>query len=253
MEGDLMDFVEANSLPQHIAIIMDGNGRWAKARGFPRKIGHRQGAENMRHIIEECLHLGVPYLTLYAFSTENWKRPAAEVDYLMSLPGQFYERERYLLHEHQVRVIIIGDISTLPNPTREVITKMQNETTNYRALTLFLAFNYGSRAEIVMAAQRLAEKWHAGELVAITEEDIANALYTGGYPDPDLLIRCGNEMRLSNFLLWQSAYAELYFSQKLWPDFSRLDLRQAVADFAQRGRRFGGISNFSGKQRKGES
>lgn len=253
MEGDLMDFRGASGLPEHIAIIMDGNGRWAKARGFPRKFGHRQGAENMRSIIEECLDLGIPYLTLYAFSTENWKRPAAEVDYLMSLPGQFYERERHLLHEHQVRVIIIGDISAVPEPTRKVIVKMQQETTNYRGLTLFLAFNYGSRAEIAMAVQRLATKLQTGELTAIAEADVADALYTGGYPDPDLVIRCGNEMRLSNFLLWQSAYAELYFSQKLWPDFSRRDLRQAVADFAQRGRRFGRVNNVSGRQREGES
>lgn len=246
-----MDLGAAASLPEHVAIVMDGNGRWAKARGLPRRLGHRQGAENMRRIIEACLDLGIRHLTLYAFSTENWKRPAAEVDYLMGLPGQFYERERYLLHEHQVRVIIIGDVEALPTATREVIMKMQSETTNYRALTLFLAFNYGSRAELAMAAERLARKWQAGELAKITEADVANALYTGGHPDPDLLIRCGNEMRLSNFLLWQSAYAELYFSQKLWPDFTKRDLQIAVTDFAQRGRRFGGVNNEV-SERRGE-
>lgn len=239
----------AASLPQHVAIVMDGNGRWAKARALPRRLGHRQGAENMRRIIEACLDVGIRYLTLYAFSTENWKRPPAEVDYLMGLPGQFYERERHLLHKHQVRVIIIGDLETLPAPTREVVLQMQSETIDYRALTLFLAFNYGGRAELAMAAERLAKKWQAGELREITEADVADALYTGGYPDPDLVIRCGNEMRLSNFLLWQSAYAELYFSQKLWPDFTKHDLELAVTDFAQRGRRFGGVNNVSGEPR----
>ncbi len=242
----------AANLPEHIAIVMDGNGRWAKARALPRRLGHRQGAENMRNIIEACLDLGIRYLTLYAFSTENWKRPAAEVDYLMGLPGQFYERERHLLHKHQVRVVIIGDLETVPAATREVIMQMESETTDYRALTVFLAFNYGARAELAMAAERLAKKWQAGEIKKITEADVANALYTGGYPDPDLVIRCGNEMRLSNFLLWQSAYAELYFSQKLWPDFSKRDLVQAVEDFARRGRRFGGIDNISNEPRREE-
>lgn len=233
----------AAKLPQHIAIVMDGNGRWAKARGLPRRLGHRQGANNMRRIIEACIDLGISYLTLYAFSTENWKRPAAEVDYLMGLPGQFYERERHLLHKHHVRVIIIGDIESIPAATRQVVMRMQSETANYSALTLFIAFNYGGRAELVMAAKQIAEKWQAGELTMVTEDDITNALYTGGYPDPDLVIRCGNEMRISNFLLWQSAYAELCFSEKLWPDFSKHDLEQAIDDFAERGRRFGGVDN----------
>jgi undecaprenyl diphosphate synthase len=197
----------------------------------------------MRRIIEACIDLGISYLTLYAFSTENWKRPAAEVDYLMGLPGQFYERERHLLHKHHVRVIIIGDIESIPAATRQVVMRMQSETANYSALTLFIAFNYGGRAELVMAAKQIAEKWQAGELTMVTEDDITNALYTGGYPDPDLVIRCGNEMRISNFLLWQSAYAELCFSEKLWPDFSKHDLEQAIDDFAERGRRFGGVDN----------
>lgn len=222
---------------------MDGNGRWAKARGLPRQVGHRQGAENMRTIIQACLDLGIRYLTLYAFSTENWKRPSAEVDYLMSLPGQFYERERHLLHEHRIRVLIIGDVDGLPAATREVVLRMQEETKDYSALTLCLAFNYGGRAELARAAQILARKWQAGELASITEADVADALYTRGLPDPDLVIRCGNEMRISNFLLWQSAYAELYFSPKLWPDFSKRDLELAIEDFAKRDRRFGGVEN----------
>ncbi len=233
----------AARLPKHIAIVMDGNGRWAKARGLPRQVGHRQGAENMRTIIQACLDLGIRYLTLYAFSTENWKRPSAEVDYLMSLPGQFYERERHLLHEHRIRVLIIGDVDGLPAATREVVLRMQEETKDYSALTLCLAFNYGGRAELARAAQILARKWQAGELASITEADVADALYTRGLPDPDLVIRCGNEMRISNFLLWQSAYAELYFSPKLWPDFSKRDLELAIEDFAKRDRRFGGVEN----------
>ncbi|NLW18012.1 MAG: isoprenyl transferase [Firmicutes bacterium] len=238
----------AAKLPEHIAIVMDGNGRWAKARGLPRQLGHRKGAENMRPIIEACLDLGIPYLTLFAFSTENWKRPASEVNYLMSLPRQFYDRERHLLHEHQVRVIIIGDVDGLPASTREVVLRMQAETKDYRALTLCLAFNYGGRAELVRAAEILARKWQAGELNEITEADVADVLYTREFPDPDLVIRCGNEMRISNFLLWQSAYAELYFSQKLWPDFNRQDLEQAIHDFAQRGRRFGGLTMSNGSR-----
>lgn len=236
--------------PRHIAIVMDGNGRWAKARSLPRRVGHRQGAENMRRIIEASLDLGIPYLTLYAFSTENWKRPQAEVDYLMGLPGQFYEREQHLLHRHQVRVIVIGDVESIPAATRTVIMRMQAETADYRALTLFLAFNYGGRAELAMAAERLARKWQTERLTQITEADVADALYTRGFPDPDLVIRCGDEMRISNFLLWQSAYAELYFSQKLWPDFTKHDLAQAVSDFVQRGRRFGGVDNINAPRRE---
>ncbi len=242
----------SSGLPRHIAIVMDGNGRWAQSRGLPRMAGHRQGAENMRSIIEECLELGISFLTLYAFSTENWKRPAEEVEYLMSLPGRFYERERHLLHQYQVRVIAIGNLDEIPADTKEVIERMQAETAAYRRLTLLLAFNYGGRAEIAMAAERLAVKWQAGELETITEEDVANSLYTAGFPDPDLLIRCGNEMRLSNFLLWQSAYAELYFSEKLWPDFKGPDLRRAVAVYLQRERRFGGLTLNSASQQEEE-
>lgn len=224
-------------IPQHIAIVMDGNGRWAQAKGLPRNYGHRRGAENMRHIIEECLLLGVKYLTLFAFSTENWKRPAAEVNYLMGLPARFYERERHLLHEHKIKTIVIGDMDSLPATTRKILLQMQAETQEYSALTLFLAFNYGGRAEILMAAKKLANK-----LDAVTEADFTKALFTQGCPDPDLLIRCGREMRLSNFLLWQSAYAELYFPPKMWPEFSRQDLREAVAEFTRRNRRFGRLT-----------
>jgi undecaprenyl diphosphate synthase len=236
---------EQKGIPEHIAIVMDGNGRWANARGLPRMVGHRQGSENMRRIIQECLNLGVQYLTLYAFSTENWKRPQAEVDYLMSLPGMFYDRERHLLHENQVRVVVIGDPAPIPTKTREVLQRMQAETVDYRRLTLLMAFNYGGRAELVRAAGALAKKAAAGLLPRVTEADLAAELYTAGIPDPDILIRCGNEMRLSNFLLWQVAYAELFFSEKLWPEFSPADLRTIVAAYNRRERRFGGIMGLA--------
>lgn len=229
------------NVPVHIAVVMDGNGRWAEQRGLPRMIGHRQGSENMRRIIQECLDLGVQYLTLYAFSTENWSRPKAEVDYLMSLPGQFYDRERHLLHENQVRMVVIGDPEQVPARTQQVLQRMQTETADYRRLTVLMAFNYGGRAELVRAASALAGRVVSGQLERITEQDLANELYTAGIPDPDLLIRCGNEMRLSNFLLWQIAYAELVFTEKLWPDFTPEDLREAISSFRRRERRFGGI------------
>lgn len=236
-----MASLDRNQVPQHVAIVMDGNGRWAKARGLPRMVGHRQGSENMRRIIQESLDLGVQYLTLYAFSTENWERPRVEVDYLMSLPGQFYDRERHLLHENQVRMLVIGSPDGVPQQTRNVLERMQSETAAYRRLTVLMAFNYGGRAELVRAATLLAERLQSGELERIDEAGLASQLYTAGIPDPDLIIRCGNEMRLSNFLLWQAAYAELYFSELLWPDFSPSDLRAAIAVYQRRGRRFGGV------------
>ncbi len=230
------------NVPVHIAAVMDGNGRWAEQRGLPRMVGHRQGSENMRRIIQACLDLGVQYLTLYAFSTENWSRPKAEVDYLMSLPGQFYDRERHLLHENQVRMLVIGDPAQVPARTRQVLQRMQNETADYRRLTVQMAFNYGGRAELVRAASALVGRVISGEIERVTEQDLANELYTAGLPDPDLFIRCGNEMRLSNFLLWQVAYAELFFTEKLWPDFGPEDLRDAIDSFRRRDRRFGGIN-----------
>lgn len=240
-----MGTADQRQIPTHVAVVMDGNGRWAERRSLPRMIGHRQGSENMRRIIQECLDLGVQYLTLYAFSTENWSRPKSEVDYLMSLPGQFYERERHLLHENHVRMLVIGDPEQVPQQTRQVLSRMQSETADYRRLTVLMAFNYGSRAELVRAASALARRVADGQLDRITEQDLADELYTAGIPDPDLFVRCGNEMRLSNFLLWQAAYAELYFSEKLWPEFTPEDLRNAVASFQFRQRRFGGLRSAS--------
>ncbi|MGI6343712.1 MAG: isoprenyl transferase [Bacillota bacterium] len=232
------------AVPQHVAIVMDGNGRWAQARGLPRTEGHRRGAENIRRIILECIRLGIKYLTIYAFSTENWTRPQAEVDYLMSLPILFFQRERQTLHKHNVRVRAIGKLDGVPTRTREVVERVQSETASYERLNLIVAFNYGARDELVRAVNRLAERIRQGEVVQISEADLANELDTAGIPDPDLIIRCGNEVRLSNFLLWQAAYAELYFSDTLWPDFSEADLQAAVADFGRRTRRFGGVINL---------
>ncbi len=241
LEEILLENKEAR-VPKHIAMFMDGNGRWATSRGLPRMIGHRQGSENMRTIIKECLALGIRYLTLYAFSTENWRRPKEEVDYLMSLPGHFFEREKHLLQEEQVKVVAIGDLDGVPDKTRNVVKKIQDMTAGYDRLTVLLAFNYGSRNELVAAASRLAQRALEQNQVDFTEADMANELYTAGYPDPDLVIRCGGEMRMSNFLLWQAAYAELYFTKTLWPDFKGQELRLAIADYQSRDRRFGGLS-----------
>ena len=244
-----MGTLDLKHIPDHIAVVMDGNGRWASARGLPRMVGHRQGSENMRRIIQECLDLRVQYLTLYAFSTENWNRPKAEVDYLMSLPGQFYDREKHLLHDNQVRMLVIGDDQGIPDHTKRILEKMRSETESYRRLTVLMAFNYGGRAELVRAAGLLAQQVALGRLKQVTEADLTAELYTAGIPDPDLFIRCGNEMRLSNFLLWQAAYSELFFSEKLWPDFSAEDLRNAIAAYQQRGRRFGGaVTHFTGRE-----
>ncbi len=208
-------------------------------------MGHRQGSENMRRIIQECLHLGVKYLTLYAFSTENWSRPQAEVDYLMSLPGLFYDRERHLLHENQVRMLVIGDQEPIPVRTKRVLERMQAETVGYCRLTVLMAFNYGGRAELVRAADALVRKAAVGLVEQVTEQNLAAELFTAGIPDPDILIRCGKEMRLSNFLLWQAAYAELFFSERLWPEFSPEDLREITDAYANRERRFGGVKASS--------
>lgn len=221
---------------------MDGNGRWAASRGLPRMIGHRQGSENMRAIIKECLELGITYLTLYAFSTENWRRPKEEVDYLMSLPGRFFERERHLLKEERVRVVAIGDLAGVPEDTRQVIERIQDTTAEYDRLTVLLAFNYGGRDELARAASRLAKRAIEEGIAEFSEDDMAKELYTAAYPDPDLIIRCGGETRMSNFLLWQAAYAELYFTRTLWPDFKGQDLRLAIADFQSRDRRYGALS-----------
>lgn len=240
--GDLILFPAVNTetsnllLPRHIAIIMDGNGRWATARGLPRTAGHRAGADAVRVTVEECRRLGIAHLTLYAFSSENWCRPAAEVAALFSLLLEFLTKETPAMREQGIALQVLGDMDGLPGPQRAALKHAMAKTADCRAMRLNLALNYGGRAELTRAMRQLAGK-PANE---ITEESIANALYTAGQPDPDLLIRTSGELRLSNFLLWQCAYSELYFTPTLWPDFNAEELARALQAYAGRQRRFGG-------------
>ena len=227
----------AEGLPRHIAIIMDGNGRWAKKRGLPRQAGHRQGAETFRRIASYCKELGVEYLTVYAFSTENWKRPAEEVDAIMKLLESYLLESIEKMEKEQIRVRILGDTEGLSPKIRELIAR-----TDAIADTLpgccqaNLCLNYGGRDELVRAVKKLTDE--GGE---ITEEAISAHLDTAGMPDPDIMIRPGGEYRISNFLLWQLAYTEFYFTDTLWPDFGREDIDKAIAAFRQRDRRYGGV------------
>ena len=233
----------ARKSPRHIAIIMDGNGRWAKERGLPRLKGHEKGAATVRAITEECVAQGVEFLTLYAFSTENWRRPGDEVEGLWVLLEHFLAQELPTMMKNGVRLRTIGRTQELPESTQKKLADTIAETANNKATTLILALNYSSRTEITDAVRSLCADAAAGRLDAesITPETIQSRLYTAEYPDPDLLVRTSGEMRLSNFMLWQLSYTEFYISQKLWPDFSKQDLRQAIAEFHKRERRFGGI------------
>lgn len=228
--------------PAHIAIIMDGNGRWAQQRGIPRKLGHRQGAEALRHLLEHCRNLPfITHLTVYAFSSENWKRSDDEVNDLMELLAQYLTRESKSLHKQGVRLRFIGDRSKLSQDIQASLQNVEQLTKANKAFTLVIALSYGSRQEIARALQTLARNVEQGTLKpeSIDETSIGQTLDTAGLPDPDLLIRTGGEQRLSNFLLWQSAYTELYFTEVLWPDFTPDHLRQAIECFSQRERRFG--------------
>ena len=227
--------------PAHVAIIMDGNGRWAKARGLPRIAGHRRGAEAVRRTVIAAAELGVAYLTLFGFSSENWKRPSGEVDDLMALLRVYLRAEIAELHQQGVRVRIIGDRTRLAPDIVTLIANAEELTRANTRLTLIVALSYGGRHDIVQAAQRLSEDVAAGRLKpeAIDETSLADHLYTAGIPDPDLLIRTSGEQRISNFLLWQSAYTELVFTETLWPDFGAGDLENAVREFHGRERRYG--------------
>jgi undecaprenyl diphosphate synthase len=229
--------------PRHIAIIMDGNGRWAKERGLPRLKGHERGAETVRAVTEECAALGVEFLTLYAFSAENWKRPEEEVGGLWILLEHFLAQELPTMMKNGVRLRAIGRIEELPESTREKLAATIAATAQNKATTLILALNYSARTEITDAARALADEVNAGTLdpAGITPEAIGARLYTAEYPDPDLLIRTSGELRLSNFLLWQLSYAEFVITAKMWPDFTKQDLRAAIAEFHKRERRFGGV------------
>ena len=227
--------------PTHVAIIMDGNGRWAKSRGLPRIAGHQRGADAVRTVVRGCHDLGVSYLTLYAFSSENWKRPAAEVDDLMGLLRLYLRRELSDLHRRHVRIRFIGAREGLAADIVDLINEAESKTRDNADLTLVIALNYGSHGEIVRACRALASEVAAGHLAVdgITEERFARSLETADLPDPDLVIRTSGEQRLSNFLLWQSAYSELVFTDTLWPDFSKQTLEDAISEFHGRERRYG--------------
>ena len=231
------------NIPRHVAIIMDGNGRWATKRGLPRSAGHRAGMEALRDLITVSSELGIEALTLYAFSTENWKRPRDEVGTLFSLVVEYFNREISELHEKGVRIRVLGDMSRVPQKARAALMRAEDMTHDNRGLKLNLAINYGARAELVRAAKALAEDVSNGGMApdAIDEAAVSSRLYTSGQPDVDLLIRTGGEMRLSNFLLYQSAYAELLFTDTLFPDFDKAHYLDAIREFQGRSRRFGAI------------
>ena len=228
--------VDMGRLPRHIAIIMDGNGRWAKKRGLPRTAGHKVGAEVFRDIATYCQELGIEYLTIYAFSTENWKRPKDEVDVLMSLLEQYLQEAIDTMERDHIRLRVLGDVAGLSPQLQRMIDETNAISTHYQGFQANICLNYGGRAEILRAARLCAE---AGE--EWTEENFSKYLWSAGIPDPELIIRPSGELRLSNFLLWQCAYSEFYFCDTLWPDFKRKDLDLAIIDFQHRDRRFGGV------------
>jgi len=229
--------VPAEQVPQHIAIIMDGNGRWARARGLPRLAGHRAGTENLRRIIESCVELGVKYLTVYAFSTENWGRPEDEVKGLMGIFDEVFNRELAELHRQGARLIHIGRLDGVRKSLRDKVIKGIELTKDNDRLVLCVAFNYGGRDEIVHAIKAMLDDGISSE--DVNEAVISRYLYTSGIPDPDLVIRTSGEKRTSNFLIWQAAYAEWVFSDTLWPDFGREQLEAAIEEFGRRERRYG--------------
>jgi len=231
-------------IPEHVAIIMDGNGRWARSRGLPRFRGHTAGMTAVRESIEGAIEAGVAYLTLFAFSQENWNRPWREVSALMRLLERYVTKERNELQRQGVRVRVLGDLDRLDARPRHAIAEIERATRDGTRLNLQLMISYGARAELARAARRLAERVQAGELEPeqIDTDAMAGELYTAGMPDPDLLIRTSGELRISNFLLWQLAYTELYITPVLWPDFSRTHLWEAIHDFQKRDRRFGRVT-----------
>ena len=244
LESDQLPQIDFGRLPQHIAIIMDGNGRWAKKRRLPRIAGHRAGIRAVRQVVEASTRLGVRCLTLYAFSVENWKRPRTEVKLLMKLLREYLRKEIPELNKNNIRFEAIGRIGSLPLPVQKDLQTTIEETRTNTGLRLTLALNYGGRAELIDAVRGLAAQLQCQGTLnvdAITEEALSRHLYTHDLPDPDLLIRTSGEMRLSNFLLWQVAYCEIWVTETLWPDFKERDLVQAVADFQKRERRYGGL------------
>jgi undecaprenyl diphosphate synthase len=241
VEAHLLARIDLDRLPQHIAVIMDGNGRWAKKRRLPRIAGHRAGIRAVRQVVEACARLGVPYLTLYAFSVENWKRPHSEVRLLMNLLREYLKKEIDELNRQNIRLGVIGRIRELPSPVQKDLENALDKTRQNTGLCLTLALNYGARAELVDAVRMLVEKAKHDGTVEIDEATLSRHLYTRGLPDPDLLIRTSGELRLSNFLLWQVAYSEIWVTETLWPDFTQTQLFQAIIDYQKRERRYGGL------------
>jgi len=231
----------AGKIPTHVAVIMDGNGRWAEQRNLPRAKGHEKGAESVRIIIKACKKLGIKYLTVYAFSVENWNRPKAEIEALMNLLKKFLRNEEREFHENHIRLRAIGRLSDLPKSVRRELNHVMQATEHYRDATLVLALSYGGRTELANAAKELARKAKAGTLdpETIDEAAVSSHLYAPDIPDPDLMIRTSGEMRLSNFLLWQLSYAEFYITDTLWPDFREEHLLKAVEEYGRRNRRYG--------------
>jgi len=242
-EAALLEKLDPKRLPNHVAIIMDGNGRWAGRRHLPRIAGHRAGVKTAREVIETCARLHLPCLTLYAFSLENWRRPEAEVDFLMRLLREYLKRELPSLQKNNIQMRFIGRHSELPQGVQNDIDEAMRLTSQNTGMKLVVALNYGGRAELADAFNALLEEARAGKLpdFRADEQSISDHLYTAGLPDPDLLIRTSGEMRVSNFLLWQIAYAEIYVTETLWPDFSRARLLEALVDYQKRERRYGGL------------
>lgn len=239
-EEKLLEHLDFSKLPRHIAVIMDGNGRWAKLRNLPREEGHKMGAKSVQELVETCARIGIEYLTLYAFSKENWKRPKTEVSMLWKLLESYLREEHKVLIKNQLRLIVIGQKSDLPFTVRRELNRVENLTKDFKRMTIVLALNYGGRAEIIEAVKKLCKENSSG-VNSIDEKKFADYLFTSGIPDPDLLIRTSGEMRISNFLLWQIAYSEIWITQELWPDFRKINLLQALVDFQKRERRFGDI------------
>ncbi len=241
----MASIISKESLPKHVAIIMDGNGRWAEKHAFPRVRGHRKGAESVRTIVTLCRKLGISYLTLYAFSEENWKRPPHEVNALMKLLGSFLKRELKEMKENGIRLNVIGRTEKLPATTREVLLDTLHQTSHGSEMVLTLALSYGGRQEILDAVRALGRKIKSGimEPDDISEDIFSNSLYTSGMPDPDLVIRTSGEYRISNFLLWQISYSEIYVTPTLWPEFGEAEFFKALAEYRKRDRRFGAVTN----------
>ncbi len=232
---------EKSGLPRHIAIILDGNGRWAKKRGLPRTAGHAAGSENFRKIATYCKNIGVEYLTVYAFSTENWKRPEEEVKTIMKLLDRYLKEAISTMERDKIKMKVLGDVSGLSPQLQELVEETNRISQKYEGFQANICLNYGGRAEIVEAARRYAEDLAAGRAGELKEESFSSYMYSAGIPDPDLLIRPGGEKRISNFLLWQCAYSEFYFTDVLWPDFTTEELDKAIAEFKSRDRRYGGV------------